>query len=148
MPMPVPEERVYYQELRECGNVLLCWMPIQELERLVGESKVVREILEDHPHGVDVEVTPADFRYFKKRYGIDVGISPEDLLLAFEALMKSDEVHVEGEISGAAVEDLARRTIPARKAGTSGSRSRSTRRGSCSPRTTPSSIASTAVFAT
>jgi len=110
MPMPVPEERVYYHELRECGNVLLCWMPRGELERLVGEGKIEASVLADHPGGVDVEVTPADFSYYRERYRIDVGIAPEDLLLAFEAVMKSSEVDVTGEIRGAVVEDLAKRS--------------------------------------
>jgi hypothetical protein len=108
MPMPVPEERVYYHELRECGKVLLCWMPRQELRRLVDEGKVNVSVLKDHPNGVDVEVTPADFAYYKRRYRIDIGLRPEDLLLAFEATAASSEVEVSGEIRGAVIEELAR----------------------------------------
>ncbi len=112
MPMPVPEERVYYYELRECGNVLLCWMPRAELERLVADKGVNPKILKDHPHGVDVEINEPDLAYHKRRYGIDIGISPKDLLLAFEAITESEEVDAKGEIRGSVLESLAREDVP------------------------------------
>jgi hypothetical protein len=112
MPMPVPEERVYYYELRECGNVLLCWMPRVELERLVADKGVDARILADHPHGVDVEINEPDLAYHKRRYGIDIGISAKDLLLAFEAITESKEVDAPGEIKGSVVESLAKEDVP------------------------------------
>ena len=81
MPMALPEERVYYYEPRESGNVLLCWIPREELEASVASGKVKKGILKDYPNGLDVEVTPADTAYLKKRYGFELGTPPEDLLL-------------------------------------------------------------------
>ena len=105
--MPLPEERVYYYEFRECGNVLLCWLPPAELKRHVEDDGVDESILADYPGGVDVEVAPSAFRHFRKRYGLDLGHAPEDLLLAFEAITESGEVTVEGEVKGDVVEELA-----------------------------------------
>jgi len=111
MPMPLPEERVYYFELRECGNVLLCWIPRAELEAGVVAGRLADAILSDHPAGLDVEVTPADTGYLKARYGLELGCEPGDLLLAFEAIVASREVEVQGEVRGKLVEQLARRGV-------------------------------------
>lgn len=108
MPVSLPDERVYYYELRECGNVLLCWIPRRELQAGVRRGKLDASILQDHPGGLDVEVTPSDTGYLAQRYGLDLGLDPADLLLAFEAINASKEVQTAGEVRGVIVEELAR----------------------------------------
>jgi hypothetical protein len=104
--MPIPEERVYYYEQRESGAVLLCWVPPAELAALV-DNGVKDAILDDHPGGVDIEVTPEDFEYYEDRYRLRFAHSPRELLVAFEAIASSDQVSEDREIRGDVVEQLA-----------------------------------------
>jgi hypothetical protein len=90
MTISLPEEIVYYYQSPEKKDRLLCWIPRNELERLVKESKnlINKQILDDFPHGLDIEVNDVDLKYYEEKYNLKLGINLTDVREAFDFVQK------------------------------------------------------------
>ena len=107
MSISVPEEMSYSYESPRDRDRLLCWIPSTKLESLVNNSGVDKQILIDYLDGLDIEVSWESFELFKEKYNLDLGVSPDSILVAFEALQNTAHVSPFGDINATVVEELA-----------------------------------------
>jgi hypothetical protein len=103
MKIRMPRTRACYPASRNEPHRLLCWIPREELEQLVAEGRVQAEVLEFYPSGLEVRLSRAGFDEF----GLDLGVDPQRLYDAYEAMRKAGAVPKSGVVSGAHLERLA-----------------------------------------
>jgi hypothetical protein len=108
--MKVPNQGVYYYESPDDQERLLRWMPREELEA----SPTGKKILNDYPDGLDLEVSQEEFDFFKAKYGLDLGVEADFLLVAFEALQCVDDIPSGEQLVRSIVEEHAREIKGAR----------------------------------
>lgn len=110
MQINLPETRAYYLASKNEPGYLLCWIPAEELAQLVHDGRVARDILDDHPGGLELEVSAAAFDDVE----LELGVSPAAIKSAFEALRErqaqgDDRALPEsGIVAGAWLEQKAR----------------------------------------
>ena len=110
MKISVPETRAYYPASKNEPEYLLCWVPATELAQLVDQGRVARDILEDYPGGVEIEVSASAFEEVE----MDLGVSPEAIKQAYESLWERKRhgdptaLPESGRVDGAWLEDVAR----------------------------------------
>jgi hypothetical protein len=110
MKISVPETRAYYPASKNEPEYLLCWVPATELAQLVDQGRVARDILEDYPGGLEVEVSASAFEEVE----MDLGVSPEAIKQAYESLWERKRhgdptaLPESGRVDGAWLEDVAR----------------------------------------
>jgi len=111
MKIQVPKTAAYYYECTDRCNRLVYWIPAIELEQMVSAEQVQREILRDYPDGVDIDVMPHDFAYFRKKYGLALELDSADLINAFLSvwLKTNRSVRGSGYIEKKYLEGVARR---------------------------------------
>ncbi len=109
MPISVPNQRVYYYDPLEDEEVLLCWIPPEDLKSMVEdpERNVDKAILRDYPAGLDMRVTRDDYEYFRKTYGLETGVSAEKTVLAFEACQESTQVETDLDLGASIIDKCA-----------------------------------------
>jgi hypothetical protein len=112
MKISVPEARAYYPASKNEPEYLLCWIPAVELAQLVDQGRVSRDILDDYPGGLEVEVSASAFEDVE----LDLGVSPEALRRAYGSLLEQKRhgdtraLPESGRVDGAWLEEKARAT--------------------------------------
>jgi hypothetical protein len=100
MQIKTPTQRAYYPASRNEPDYLLCWIPVEELERMVQEGHISPDVPEDYPDGLEVEVSGAGFDEF----GIDFGVNPQAIREAYAHLLAQDQLPESGMVHGASLE--------------------------------------------
>lgn len=104
MPIPVPREMVFYAEDYggdgEDREIMLCWIPVEVLKEMTAkaENPVSKQILEDYPDGLDLEVSQREFDRFREGYGLDLGAPADKFLVALTALRASKQATMPEDI--------------------------------------------------
>ena len=88
MKISIPEARAYYPASKNEPDYLLCWIPAGELAQLANEGRIARDILDDYPGGLEIEVTDSAF----EALGLDLGISAEAIRRAYAHLPEPEVV--------------------------------------------------------
>ena len=88
MKISIPEARAYYPASKNEPDYLLCWIPAGELAQLANEGRIARDILDDYPGGLEIEVTDSAF----EALGLDLGISAEAIRRAYANLPEPELV--------------------------------------------------------
>ena len=107
MKISTPSKRAYYPASKNEPEHLLCWIPEEELARMVRFGQIAPEVLEDYPDGIEVEVSQAAFDEF----GIEVGASPEAIKEAYAYYLEHGDIHDTGRVDGATLERAAQETL-------------------------------------
>jgi hypothetical protein len=97
MKISIPVARAYYPASKNEPDYLLCWIPAGELAQLANEGRIARDILDDYPGGLEIEVTASAF----EEVGLDLGASPEAIRQAYADLTEP------GVVDGAWLEERA-----------------------------------------
>lgn len=72
-----PKERVYYYECSYGKFRLTYFIPHSELKKLPIKNQIKKELLIEHPDGIDLRVEETDYSEFEKSYGYRPPIDPE-----------------------------------------------------------------------
>jgi hypothetical protein len=88
MKISIPVARAYYPASKNEPDYLLCWIPAGELAQLANEGRIARDILDDYPGGLEIEVTDSAFEAVE----LDLGISPEAIRRTYAGLPEPDVV--------------------------------------------------------
>ena len=88
MKISIPEARAYYPASKNEPDYLLCWIPAGELAQLANEGRIARDILDDYPGGLEIEVTAEAFEAVE----LDLGISAEAIRRAYADLPEPEVV--------------------------------------------------------
>lgn len=99
MAIRIPEERAYYRA-RSDSEELLCWLPADELRRMIDTGKAPEDVLENYPDGLEVRVA----QWYLDDLGIDLGFDPEGLTTAFSFFLGRDRIDESGLVAGRALE--------------------------------------------
>ena len=89
MPVQMPLESAYYYECSYGNFRLVYHIPYAELERLVSNRDINKQVLEDYPDGADINCTPAEYEVFTRTYQYEPPAKPEQLRRAFFTLFSS-----------------------------------------------------------
>lgn len=109
MKISLPEARAYYPASKNEPDYLLCWIPAEELAKLVDEGRVAPDILDDYPGGLELEVSEEAF----EEVDLDLGVSPEAIQQAYGNLEKRKRegaphaMPTSGRVDGAWLEEVA-----------------------------------------
>lgn len=103
MQIKTPKRRAYYPASRNEPYHLLCWIPVEELERMVQDGHAPPEILDDYPDGLEVEVSTSAF----SELDIDIGVSPEAIQEAYARFQTEGQLPPSGIVDGASLENEA-----------------------------------------
>ena len=104
MKIRLPAARACYPASRNEPHRLLCWIPRHELEQLAAEGRVDAEVLEYYPSGLEVRLSRRGFEEF----GLDLGVDPDKLYEAYQALRQAGALPKSGFVAGAHLEQAAR----------------------------------------
>ena len=104
MKIRMPSSRAVYPASRNEPDRLLCWIPRPELEQLATEGRVDADVLEYYPSGLEVRVSRPGF----DEVGLDLGVDPERLREAYQALRQAGALPEAGTVAGARLEQAAR----------------------------------------
>jgi len=107
MQISTPSKRAYYPASENERDQLLCWIPEEELQRMVRFGQITPDVLEDYPDGLEFEVTQAAFDEFE----IDLGVSPEAIQEAYAYHRERGEIPESGSVDGAALESAAQESL-------------------------------------
>lgn len=88
MPIKLPTEITYFYEITGITDRLYYCIPINELQSMVTNGLVSKSIIEDYPDGVDIKVSPLQFKEFQDLYEMTLDIEPQLIWKAFQ-LIKS-----------------------------------------------------------
>lgn len=103
MQIRIPKERAYYAASANEPDWLLCWIPADELACLIAQGRIRPDVLELHPSGLEVEVSPQGLA----QYGLDLGVPPEALRKVYVALRAQGRLPASGMAKAAGLESLA-----------------------------------------
>ena len=103
MKISTPSKRAYYPASTYEQDQLLCWIPEEELQRMVRFGQIAPDVLDDYPDGLEVEVSQAAFDEFE----IDLGISPEAIQQAYAYHRARKALPESGVVDGATLERVA-----------------------------------------
>jgi hypothetical protein len=98
-----PTGRAYYPASPNEPSRVLCWMPPEELARMAEKGEAPPGLLDDHPDGLEVEVSALEFAEF----GIVLEAEPDALRQAYLDLLKDDQLPASGMVDGRALEMAA-----------------------------------------
>jgi hypothetical protein len=107
MQISTPSKRAYYPASENERDQLLCWIPEEELQRMVRFGQITPDVLEDYPDGLEFEVTQAAFDEFE----IDLGVSPEAIKEAYAYHREQGKIPKSGSVDGAALESAAQEPV-------------------------------------
>lgn len=104
MPVQLPKERAYYPASRAEAAALLCWVPKEELKKMVRQKRAPRGVLKDYPNGLEVEVSEEGLQ----EAGVDLRIDPEKIRKTYARLKKEGELPKSGSVQAAQLERVAK----------------------------------------
>ena len=104
MAIRIPTERTYYQSSPTEPDYLLCWIPKEELKEMVMNGQANRDVLENYPYGLEIEVDEEALQEAE----IDLKISPEKIHKAYALLRRQGLLDDSGYVQGAALESFAK----------------------------------------
>ncbi len=84
MPIKLPVEIAYFYEISQVTDRLLYCIPKEQLQSMVEQGKVQENILDDYPDGVDIKVSPIQFKEFHDNYGLNFDMDPKIIWEAFQ----------------------------------------------------------------
>jgi hypothetical protein len=108
MKIRTPRVRAYYPASQNEPEWLFCWIPPQGLEELATAGHIRSSILEEHPSGLEVEVTQRSFDEFE----LDLGVDPAALHHAYESLHKLEVLPQSGIVAADQLEGLVKSASP------------------------------------
>jgi hypothetical protein len=104
MKIRMPSSRACYPASRNEPHRLLCWIPRHELEQLAAQGRVKAEVLEYYPSGLEVRLSRRGF----DELGLDLGVDPDRLVEAYQALRQAGALPKSGIVAGTHLEQVAR----------------------------------------
>jgi hypothetical protein len=104
MKIRMPKNRACYPASRNEPDRLLCWIPREELEELAAQGRVAADVVEYHPSGLEVRLSRPGFEEF----GLDLGVEPETLYEAYQALRHAGALPKSGFVAVAHLAQVAR----------------------------------------
>lgn len=109
MTISIPIARAYYPA-RTGSTRILCWLPKDELERMISRGDAVDDIIEDFPSGLEIEVSVESLG----EYEIKLGFSPELICRACLYFMDRGSVDKSGLVDGAILERILKQALKIR----------------------------------
>ncbi len=103
MKIRTPSTRAYYPASANEKDRLLCWIPPAGLERMVQDGRIVPNVFDDYPYGLELEVSRSAFNELH----VDLGVSPEALREAYAELLEQGLLPESGRVDGASLERVA-----------------------------------------
>ena len=103
MKIKTPTNRAYYPASPNEKTRLVCWISRDAMQRMVQESQIPAQHLEDYPDGLEVEVTEMAFEEF----GISLNVTPTELKRAYVKLLVDKALPPSGMVDGMALEAMA-----------------------------------------
>ena len=102
MKIRVPRTRAYYTASMNEPEWLFCWIPPDDLQQLAAAGKVRPGILEEHPSGLEVEVSQRGFDEFD----LNIGMEPGALYKAYATLRTMEALPESGILAADQLEGL------------------------------------------
>ncbi len=84
MPIKLPQEITYFYEITMVMDRLYYCIPKKQLHSMVSQGKVWENIIEDYPDGVDIKVSPIQFKEFEECFGMTFNMEPQLIWKAFQ----------------------------------------------------------------
>ncbi|MDF1515494.1 MAG: hypothetical protein P1S60_16920 [Anaerolineae bacterium] len=103
MKIRTPAKRAYYPASANEKTRLLCWIPREVMGNMVAKGQMPASLLEDHPDGLELEVTEEIFSDF----GITLDMTPTQLKKAYIKLLVNKSLPPSGMVDGMALEAMA-----------------------------------------
>lgn len=108
MTIKTPREIVYYPASRNEPDWLMCWIPFNELKKLVDKNRADKKILTDYPDGLDLEVTDEEFKFYLEKYNLKLENEPRNLSIAYEFLREKKMIKTPEYIRGKTLNRLSK----------------------------------------
>lgn len=108
MTIKTPKKIVYYPASRNEPDQLMCWIPYEELKKMVDKNRVDKNILTDYPDGLEIEITDEELKYFYEKYELKLKGEPKSLLLAYEYLREKKMIKTLGYINSKNLDRLSK----------------------------------------
>ena len=102
-----PTGRAYYPASPNEPSRVLCWMPAKELARMVEEGEAPAHLIDDHPDGLEVEVSEAEFTEF----GIKLVADPAAIRQAYLDMLHDGQIPDSGMVDARNLESVALGTL-------------------------------------
>lgn len=109
MTISIPTARAYYPARADATRIL-CWLPIDELKRMISRGDAPDDIIEDFPSGLEIEVS-ADAL---DEYEIKLGFSPELICGVYSYFMNQGLIDKSGLVDGASLERILKQVTDSR----------------------------------
>ena len=106
MTISIPLARAYYPA-RTGLSRLLCWLPEDELKKMITRGDAPDDIIEDFPSGLEIEVSVEAL----DEYEIKLGLPPESICRAYSYFMDRGSVDKSGSIDGASLERVLKQSL-------------------------------------
>ncbi len=84
MPIKLPQEITYFYEITMVADRLYYCIPKKQLHLMVKQGKVQENLIEDYPDGVDIKVSPIQFKEFQECYGMAFKMESQLIWKAFQ----------------------------------------------------------------
>jgi hypothetical protein len=91
-----PTRRAYYLASPNETSRVLCWMPADELVDMAARGEAPEHLIDDHPDGLEVEVSEAEFAEF----GINLAADPADIRRVYLELLRKEQLPPSGMVDG------------------------------------------------
>ncbi len=109
MTISIPIARAYYPA-RTGLTRILCWLPKDELEKMIDRGDAPDDIIEDFPSGLEIEVSVEAL----DEYEIKLGFSPELICRAYSYFMDRGSVDKSGLVDGLSLERILKQALTTR----------------------------------
>jgi hypothetical protein len=100
----IPKKRAYYPASKNEEDRILCWIPREELEDKVKRKILPKQVLVNHPDGVEIDLLPDAFKEFK----LDPKIDPTKIRKHFARLRRKKMIEDDGLVDAAKLEGSLR----------------------------------------
>ncbi|MCK5050826.1 MAG: hypothetical protein KAS53_03735 [Candidatus Cloacimonetes bacterium] len=84
MSIKLPQEITYFYEITQVMDRLYYCIPQKQLHSMAQRNMVSRNIIKDYPDGVDIKVSPIQFKEFQVCYGMTFNMEPQLIWKAFQ----------------------------------------------------------------
>ena len=102
----IPLARAYYPA-RTGITRILCWLPEDELQKMIIRGDAPDDINEDFPSGLEIEVSVEAL----DEYEIKLGLPPEQICRAYSYFVDRGSVDKSGLVDGASLEGLLKQAL-------------------------------------
>ncbi len=109
MTISIPLARAYYPA-RTGLTRILCWLPEDELEKMIIRGDAPGDIIEDFPSGLEIEVSVEAL----DEYEIKLGFPPESICKAYSYFMDRGSIDKSGLVDGASLERILEQALSIR----------------------------------